>query len=168
MPRINHVEKARKPVGQCGSCSTTIKKGDAYYWLAFRFGGKRVRCSKPECRFKRSDTTQSKLSEVYAAQEDAEDSLSKWDRKDHEALQEIVTSAGGRVREVLDEYQSAADEHPNLAGQTEEIRSSLESIADDLEGFSVDEWDKDEETQEVWADRVFEEAEEMIGRISEV
>lgn len=168
MTRITHVKSARKDAGECGSCHAKIAKGQGYYWLAFRFGGRRVRCEKPECRFRRSDTTQSKLSEVYAAQEDAEEALGKWDRKDHEALQEIVTSAGERVREVLDEYQSAAEEHPNLAGQTEEVRDSLESIADDLEGFSVDEWDKDEETQEVWAERVFGEAEDMLGRISEV
>ena len=168
MTRITHVKAARKAQGECGSCRAKIGKGQGYYWLAFRFGGRRVRCEKPECRFKRSDTTQSKLSDVYAAQEEAEEALGKWDRKNHEALQETVTSAGERVREVLDEYESAADEHPNLAGQTEDIRSELGSIADDLEGFDVDEWDKSKETQDVWATRVLGEAEAVIDRISEV
>jgi hypothetical protein len=168
MTRITHVKSARKDAGECGCCRAKIKKGQGYYWLAFRFGGRRVRCEEPACRFKRSDTTQSKLSTVYAAQEVAEQALSKWDRLDHEALQEIVTSAGETVREVLDEYESAADEHPNLAGQTEDIRSELGSIADDLEGFDVDEWDKSRETQDVWATRVLGEAGAVIDRISEV
>lgn len=168
MPRINHVKKARKPIGQCGSCSTPIKKGDAYYWLAFRFGGKRVRCSKPECRFKRSDTTQSKLGDVYSAQETAEELLAKWDRKDQEALVTIVNDCGASVREVYDDYESSASEHPNLAGQTEEIRSQLDEIANELEDFSVDEHDPEAETQEAWAKRVLGEAESAIERVSEV
>ena len=168
MTRITHVEKARKDAGPCGRCNAEIKKGTGYYWLAFRFGGRRVRCEKPECRFKRSDTTQSKLSEVYAAQEDAEAALAKWDRKFVDNLNEIVSDAAERVREVLSEYESAADEHPNLAGQTEEIRSSLESIADTLESFEAEEHDPTVEKIEVWAERVLKEAEEAIGAISEV
>lgn len=168
MPRINHVEKARKAIGQCGKCSVKIEKGDSYYWLAFRYGGKRVRCSKPECRFMRSDTTQSKLAAAYSAQEDAEKALTEWDKKDRDALREIVTDCGERVREVLDEYQSAADEHPNLAGQTEEIRSSLEDICESLESFDPDEHDPDAEPIEKWAERVLGEAEDAIERVSEV
>jgi len=168
MPRVKHVEHARKPAGKCGCCGAEIQVGAGYYWLAFRFGGKRIRCAKPECRFKRSDMTQSKLSGVYAAQEDAEAALAKWDRKSVEALQEIVTTAGESVREVLDEYESAAEEHPNLAGQTEDTRSSLESIVGTLESFCADEWDRDAETQEVWAERVLSEAEDAISSISEV
>jgi hypothetical protein len=168
MTRITHVKSARKDAGECGSCRAKIKKGQGYYWLAFRFGGRRVRCEKPECRFKRSDTTQSKLSSVYAAQEHAEDALAKWDRKDRDALNGIVESLAESVREVHSEYEDAANEHPNLAGQTEEIRGELESIADELESFEVDEWDKDTETREAWAERVFGEAEEAIARVSEI
>lgn len=168
MTQIQHVKSARKPVGQCGRCRVEIEPGMGYYWIAFFRGPKHVRCEKPECRFRKSDTTQSKLSTVYAAQEAAEEALKAWDRKDHEALQDIVTSCGDTVREVHDEYEDAANEHPNLAGQTEEIRSSLDSIASNLESFSVDEWDKDEETQEVWAARVLDEAEDAIAGVSEV
>lgn len=168
MTRINHVEKARKSPGSCSRCSAVIPNGSGYYWIAFFRSPKRIRCEKPECRFRKSDTTQSKLSTVYAAQEAAEEALKAWDRKDHEALQEIVTSCGGTVREVYDEYEDAANEHPNLASQTEEVRSSLDSIASNLESFSVDEWDKDAETQEAWAERVFDEAEDAIAGVSEV
>lgn len=168
MTRVQFVKSARKPAGSCGRCRVEIQPGMGYYWIAFFRGPKHVRCEKPECRFRKSETVQSKLSAVYAAQEAAEEALKAWDRKDHEALQEIVTSCGDTVREVYDEYEDAANEHPNLASQTEEVRSSLDSIASNLESFSVDEWDEDAETQEAWAERVFGEAEEMIGRISEV
>lgn len=168
MPRINHVKKARQDAGQCGSCSKPIKKGDSYYWLAFRYGGKRTRCADPKCRFRRSDTTQSKLSEVYSAQEDAEAALAAWDRKDHEALVEIVTDCGDRVRGVVDEYEAAADEHPNLAGQTEEIRDQLSEICDTLEQFEVEEHDPKSKPIDKWAEGVLAEAEAAIDRLSEV
>lgn len=168
MTRVQFVKSARKPAGSCGRCRVEIQPGMGYYWIAFFRGPKHVRCEKPECRFRKSDTTQSKLSTVYAAQEAAEEALKAWDRKDHEALQDIVTGCGDTVREVYDEYEDAANEHPNLASQTEEVRSSLDSIASDLESFSVDEWDKEAEKQEEWAARVLDEAEDAIAGVSEV
>jgi hypothetical protein len=168
MPRITHVKSARSSPGQCGCCSAKIKKGESYSWLKFRYGGRRVRCGKPACRFKRSDTTQSKLSTVYAAQEGAEEALAKWDRKDASALKEIVSNAAETVRDMLGEYEEQADEHPNLASQTEDIRSELESLADDLEQFDCDEEPNAGETRDAWAERVHGEAVGAIERFAEV
>lgn len=167
MTRITHVKRARKNVGHCGKCSAGIRRGDPYYWLSFRFGGKRIRCAKPGCKFMRSDTTQSKLSTVYAAQEHAEELLAKWDGKDAEALGVIVSDTAEQIREVLGEYEDQANEHPNLASSTEDIRSELESICDELEGHEVEERNEGE-TAEAWAERVRDEATAAIDTISNV
>jgi hypothetical protein len=168
MARIEHVKRARKSPGSCGKCSVDIQPGEPYYSIAFRYGGKRVRCAKPECRFRRSDTTQSKMSTVYAAQETAEELLAKWDGKDPEALATIVSDAAEAVREVAGEYQAVGDEHPNLASANEERVSELESLADELEGFEVEDFDKSAETREEWAERMREEAEAVLGQMSEL
>ena len=63
MPRVNRVSKARKAQGSC-SCGSTIGVGDSYKWIKFRYGGRRVKCSK--CEFKRSELTRSAyLSQGY-------------------------------------------------------------------------------------------------------
>lgn len=59
MPRVNSVKHARKSPGTCCKCSTKIKKREPYLWWKFRFGGKYIRCSKPECYPRASDLTQS-------------------------------------------------------------------------------------------------------------
>ena len=70
MPRVNTVKKCLKDQGQCGKCDTPILKGDPYVWWKFRYGGRRVRCTKPDCYPKPSDLTQSEfLSQMYDFQE---------------------------------------------------------------------------------------------------
>ncbi len=76
MPRVNTVQKARKPQ-RCGSCRKEIKPGEGYRHWSFRYGGKHVRCMDYACRPRQSDLTQSKMATVYAAIEGVEDFIAK-------------------------------------------------------------------------------------------
>lgn len=145
MPRINRVAKARKDQGSCGRCTKPIKAGDSYVWIKFRHGGKRKRCSDFACRFRQSDLTQSdKLSRVYAAQENAEDTIGALDAADEsfeDDIKSALEEAAAEIREVAQEYEESAEnirEHfseSSTADECEEKANELESWADDLEGF---------------------------------
>lgn len=124
--------------------------GDSYRWIKFRHGGKRIRCMKSECRFRASDMTSSdKLSQLYGAQETAEDNALDWAAKDGvEALQDIRNELVEQVREVSEGYGESADNmeqaFPNGSSQIDEIREkadNLEQWASDLENLDFDEWD---------------------------
>ena len=74
--RIHVVMKSRKDQGNCGKCGIELPKGSSYRWIKFRFGPKRKRCSRHECRFRGSDmTTSDKISDLYSAQEQIEDAM---------------------------------------------------------------------------------------------
>lgn len=154
MPRINKVSQARKDQGSC-RCGTEIKAGDAYQWIKFRYGGRRVKCSK--CAFRPSELTQSKLSAVYAAQEGLHDFLDGWTDTDVEEPRSEATNALDEIRAVQEEYEEAA-EAMGEAGEScvsRERADELESWADDLES-AVDELAEIEEGEDPneWRDNV--------------
>ena len=79
MPRLNVVNKCRKSPGSCGKCGDKIDKGQPYKWWKFRYGGKRVRCAKPECAPKSSDLTQSEFyGTLYGIQEELEAAIEEF------------------------------------------------------------------------------------------
>jgi hypothetical protein len=142
MPRINSVKKARKAQGKCGRCGKDIAVGDGYIWIKPRYGGKRVRCSDPKCRFRSSDLTGSdKLSRVYSAQEEMEDFIADWDgdEGDVSALKDALEQAASDIREVGEEYQESADNirdsfsESSTADECEEKAQELEGWADEIE-----------------------------------
>jgi gas vesicle protein len=156
MPRVNAVKKARKPQGKCGRCGTEINVGDAYLWIKLRYGGKRIRCTDFACRFRPSDLTGGKMSGVYAAQENAEDSIGDMDSV--EDIKNLAEETADSIQEVADEYQESADaisEHfegsstaeeceeqaQNLGDWAETIRDSVSDFSDEFEptnGFNAD------------------------------
>jgi hypothetical protein len=105
--RVNTVKKCRKAQGTCG-CGKEIKKGDAYKWAQGRYGPRMVKCDN--CGFRPSELCGGKLSEVYAAQEEAEDSLGNWAPEGgKEGLEELCTALAERLNEIADEYQESCD-----------------------------------------------------------
>lgn len=136
MPRVNTVAKARKAQGTCGKCGAEIGAGDGYRWIKFRHGGRRVRCLKPECRFRNSDLTQSKMSEVYAAQESAEDSIG--DCASIEDLKALAEETADEIERVAEEYQESCDNirdqftDSTTADECEEKADGLQDWADNL------------------------------------
>jgi len=155
MPRVNHVKKCRKDQGACGRCGAPLPVGSAYRYWEFRYGGRHVRCMKAECNPRASELTQSKLSEVYAAQEDGEQNIHDWDGVDIEDLKGYLSEAAERIREVGQEYQDAADainetaEGSPIAEENEERASELESWAEELDGWEPNEdWDEESKREE--------------------
>jgi DNA repair ATPase RecN len=141
MTRVNHVKKARKDQGTCRGCGTEIKTGDSYQWIQFRYGGRTVKCSA--CRFRGSELTQSKLSQVYAAQEAVGDALEAWDGRELDDLKADCENALDDIREVAQEYQDAADAirevaDNSIADQNEERAQELESWCDDIDSALSD------------------------------
>jgi len=151
MPRVNTVQKARKAQGRCGRCGSEIGVGDGYRWIKFRHGGRRIRCLASECRFRASDLTQSKMSEVYAAQENAEDSIGGCGSI--EDLKALAEETAGAIREVSEQYQESADNihesfsESTTADECEEKAQELESWADEIENALDEFGDEFEPTQ---------------------
>jgi hypothetical protein len=155
MARVKQqVKSTRGKSVSCGRCGKAIAPGDKYYRWAFRYGGKQYRCS--EHPPKQSELTQSKMSQVYDAVEDAHQSLASAETV--EDVRTIVEEVAGAVSEVVDEYREAAEQFGG-GGPNAERADELEGWQSDLESFdpNVDdaEWDEDRVGMEL--------AQEMFG-----
>lgn len=146
MPRVTHVEHARKPMPEHG-----IKVGDSYYWWKFRFGGKHVSKTMP----RQSQLTQSEyLGTMYGIQESLEDACSALREgdvadKDFQQLVDALDSAISDVENQRDECQSKRDNMPeqlqdapsgemlgNRVDSCENIQSELDSAKSAVEDKS--------------------------------
>ena len=132
--RIHTVNKSMKP-GTCQKCKVALPKGSAYRWykVGFRSRFKNVRCMAPDCWPKESERESSLLAGVYAAREDAEESLVN--ATDVDEMKEIVSTYAEAVREVASEYEQAKEDgNGNVFNTTaEERQEALETAADDIE-----------------------------------
>lgn len=133
--------------------------GDSYRWIKFNRCEKTVRCMDNSCRFRPSDLTSSdKLSQLYGAQENAEDSVDLWDGEGDSVddLKSAMEDLQNTVEEVSAAYGESADniEQVFTGGSTtaEECREkseNLESWKNDLENIDFDEWDGPAEGEEL-------------------
>jgi hypothetical protein len=157
MPRVTSVAKAQKSPGKCGKCGAEIKAGEAYKWWAFRYGGKRVRCgSCPTPRA--SELTQSKMSGVFAAQENAQDAISAFRDGSHDSADDLTSaleSAAEDIRSVGEEYRESSQNiedgfqhRTQMCDDLEEKADALDSVADELSNASSDFEDFDAENVE--------------------
>ena len=139
--RITTITKSVKP-GVCEKCRTELPPGSAYrhFKVGFRSRYKHVRCMEAACTPRPSELESSKLSEVYAAQEDAEDQLDELDADaTADEITEVVTALGEAIQAVADEYEEAStDDNGTVFNTTAEERAeTLSSAADELSGFEV-------------------------------
>lgn len=157
MPRVIVKTKNRAGADRaCGKCAAPILPGDKYRSWAFRFGGTYYRCSRPECAPRPSDLTQSLMGDVYAAIENAQDSMATTECvTDVKALVEEVTSA---VEEVASAYREAAEAFGG-AGENAERADELEGWQGDLESFDPSEEDDEFDEESIGRDL----AQEMFG-----
>jgi hypothetical protein len=137
VPRVYTQKKSsRGTERRCGryGCGKVIEPGERYFQFSFRYGGTHYRCA--EHRPRQSELTQSKMSAVYAAIEDAEDNLGEAGTVEEvRGLVEAVTEV---VTEVAEEYREAAESFGG-AGENAERADELESWASELEDFDPDE-----------------------------
>lgn len=141
MPRVTRVKSARKHVGMCSKCGISILQGEGYIWWKFRFGGKHIRCLKPECAPKAQDLTQSEWVSRIA---DFEDALAEIPSDDAEAAADALESLAGEVREFGEEQASKRENMPeqlqdsDVGTMLEERAGNMESAADELDSFAND------------------------------
>jgi hypothetical protein len=140
MPRVTTVKSARKPQGECGKCGAKIKKGETYRWWKFRYGGRYVRCAKPDCAPRASDLTQSTFySQLYSIQDSLSDAVDARSPDDLRAAADELRSLGEEMssnRDNMPESLQDSDTGELLqtrADECESRSSEIESIADDLE-----------------------------------
>lgn len=153
MPRVHTVQRSRK-AQKCGSCDEPIPAGSPYRWWKGRYGPKRFRCMKEECRPRRSHLTSSdKLARIFEAEEALEElahdaglDLGSGDiaaavARLQDGIEEPVSSA----REVADEYREAADawehgheEHETRADDAESWADELEQVQDTITGLDTE------------------------------
>ena len=152
MPRVTIVKGARKDQGDCGKCGTKIKKGDSYHWWKFRYGGRHVRCLKPECAPKPSDLTQSEFyGTLYDIQDSVETALDEFrNGGDPGDLASALNDAAGQLRDLGEECQGKFDNMPeglqqgdtgqlleNRAQECEGKADELESAASEIESIEL-------------------------------
>lgn len=157
MPRVTSVKSARKSQGACGKCGDKIKKGHSYRWWKFRYGGRRVRCLKPECAPKPSDLTRSAFyGTLYEIQETVDDALAAYESGGEPSdLGEALRSAAEELRNLGEECGSSLENMPeglqqggtgqmleNRRDECESKADELESAADEVESVEIhDDWE---------------------------
>jgi hypothetical protein len=138
MATVNFVKKARRAVPSAG-----IAVGDAYYWWAFRYGGKHYSKTKP----RRSQLTQSEfLSTIY----DIEDEISAVSEIDEGDALDFVN----RMNDLLSETQNNFDnmkeglQNGDVGAMMEQRIAGLEQWIAEIEGID---WEttSPEEAQEL-------------------
>lgn len=145
MPRLHLVKKARasKKHRLCARCRQPIAPGDAYRWWKFRYGG--MRYQHTACGpVRTSQLTQSKLADVYAAQENVED----------EALsvrQAQIGNLAFAISYATDTLGEAADQATQVADGYEDAADAWES-----ETYQTEEWRNRAEQIREWVDRLYE------------
>jgi hypothetical protein len=153
MPRVHtQIKNRRGRTVTCTSCRREIQPGEKYYKWSFRYGGTYTSCAEHPPR--QSQLTQSKMSDVYAAIENAEDGLPNC-----ESVVEVVgliEEVASAVRDVAEEYREAAEPFGG-AGENAERADELEGFADELESFSPDEEDEEADQIEEAKDKIREE-----------
>ena len=173
LAKVEQVKAARKPQGECESCGTEIKVGDPYlhFTVGFRSTFKRVRCTAGPCHPRPSERESSKLAAVYAAQENAHDTirLLTVEGQDYDAfiesIKEVMSGLADETREVVEEYRDAAvDPNGNTFNSVAEERAdTLEGAADEVENWDPDSDEpQDGESDEEWVDAVKDEAYQAI------
>ncbi|KKK54272.1 hypothetical protein LCGC14_3086400 [marine sediment metagenome] len=156
MARVTQVQHARKE-NRCGKCGTPILVGDPYRHASPRAhlataGIKMVRCIKATCAFKTSDLTTSKMSGVYATQEDLQLAIDG-DFTPADVLNSLQEAAEA-VRAVGKEYREGATNiedgfgHETMQSQEmTEKADALDEYADALENVSLDDADEFDELE---------------------
>src|SRR5687768_5532152 len=142
MPRVTIVKAARKAQGTCGKCSAKISVGDGYRWWKFRYGGRRVRCVKPECAPRAGDLTQSAFySQLYDIQDSFQAAVDNQSADDLRAAADELRSLGEECSSYRDNMPDSLQDSETgellqtRADECESRASDIESAADELENL---------------------------------
>lgn len=146
----------------------TILPGMEYLTWKPRMGGRRFRHA--ECGYPRPSelTTSDKLSQLYAATEAAEDSISAWapgeDDNDPSELQDVLRTCAEEVRAVGEGYRESAQNIEDGFGHRTYQCDELEGKADELDGFADSLEQAADGMEEFDADTARPEAEQAVAQ----
>lgn len=141
LARIYHTKKTQK-VWTCSSCQETIPKGSACISFAVGFRGyDQRRCTKPECQPTRAQRESSLVADIYA-EIDGADLNNAESIEDLEAIRDSICEVIG---EVVQQYQDNPMYDNNYDMQ--ERAEQLENSQSELEGWSFDEDEPEEEPE---------------------
>ena len=157
MARVNVVQRAKKPQGQCGRCQADINVGDPYRWTKRRYGPRLVRCMESTCGYKPSEMTGSAhLQAIYGAQEDWSDAQGQYARNELDigGLADELESAASVIREESESYQESADSQGEYFPGSEQVETAEANATACQEGADA-------------ADEIVEKLREVEGALSE-
>lgn len=160
MPRLNFVKKARKAQKEHG-----IKKGDSYYWAAFRIGRSSIKKVWKE-RPRPSQLTLSEfMGSFLSVQEMIEDSIAEVQNagEDRKAVDAAIEDLASNLETAADEIQELSDQcdeklnnmpeglQQGPSGQTleqrrdrcSELSDEIRSLADDVRNTQSDDPEED-------------------------
>lgn len=166
LAQVKHVKRAQKDQGKCSGCGKELPAGSEYryYKPGFRSRTKIRICMSESCTPRRSQLESSKLSEAYAAIEDAEDRLSVTGTPEEpavltvEEVQEIIDDCASEIRRISEEYETSIEAAPMLEDTIREKIDQLDQFADELESLSLDDEPEKPERDEFDDDEEFAEA----------
>lgn len=137
--QVKTVKRANKDQGSCSNCGDPLPAGSAYryYRPGFRSRVKVRVCMKPECTPRQSQLDTSRMSDAWAAIEDAQQRIEEVTTV--EEAQSVVDDCAAAIRSVADEYEESVSNAPMLEDSLREKIEALEQFADNLESLSLDE-----------------------------
>jgi hypothetical protein len=145
----------RKDGLRCGKCGDPIRKGiDRRRTFAVGYRGyEQTRCMKPECTPTRSELESSMVGSVY----DAVDSVELSAAGSLEDLESIRDEIAGVIDEVVSDYES--NEMFEINYDLQERVDTLQSASDELQNWSPEEDEPDEDDRNTWGEHdTFEDA----------
>lgn len=152
MPRVHSQKRVAKGrERKCGrvGCGHVIEVGETYYRFKFRFGGEQYRCKDHYPRS--SELTNSKMSQVYAANEDLDDQLDHLTSEDE--IMDALMTVAEQAEEVASEYREADEAFGGYgatanAERADEVEEWQNELANFVPGTEVPDFDEDAEPPE--------------------
>ena len=149
--RLFRTNKARKAT-RCEKCGGPVEVGTpfVYFFVGFRSRYKHVRHDTPACAPRMSERESSKKAGAYAAIETAQDAIAALRGTEDVTIDDvtsIIEQAASDINDVVQEYREADQVFGggNGGSVSAELADELEAAANELEGWSPDavEWDED-------------------------
>lgn len=138
--RVTMDDKAQPlPNLRCGACGKDIEPGTPYKWVKIKsgpYGGAKMNRHEACPTWKPSELTSSKMSGIYAAQEQCDEQVGDCESiEDLESLRDELEEA---VRGVAEEYEESATNIEEGFGHETSMSEELKQKAEDLNGWADD------------------------------
>jgi hypothetical protein len=152
MARVHKSKKIRSGKDVfCGriGCGLKIEVGENYFYWEPRYGPKSVRCYRHYP--KQSETTTSKMADVYAATEDAQEWAQQNDGIEAVEYDAQIDAVRDVAEQVKGEYEEAAEQFGG-AGENADRAEELDQFISELDNVDFEDFKEWKESHEDDAD----------------